>query len=180
MPLVLALCAMTCACLAADAPMMDNWKVYQLVKQGVPTETIISAIRGSEPRFDLRAEEIAKLRNNGVPESVLEAMALRQSPKPESRKTTFDNAAVHDSSSEASGLRVPFAGTRTFDAHLLRNKERTEGKLYVSAEELRFGDLRIRHLAFPMLSTNERRSLATVPGCCLPGRFCSANRRSII
>jgi hypothetical protein len=70
---VLSVCAY-----AAEAPVMFNYRVFDMVKQGVPTETIISAIRGSQPRFDLRADEVNKLTSNGVSQAIIDAMTARQ------------------------------------------------------------------------------------------------------
>ena len=63
---------------AADAPLMGNYAVWTMHRRGVPTEQIISAIHGSEPRFDLSPAEVAKLTSNGVPQTVIDAMSARQ------------------------------------------------------------------------------------------------------
>lgn len=63
--------------LAADAPsLMGNYDVFYMTKKGVPADQIIREIRASEPRFQLEAEEIAKLTNNGVSQPVI-ASTLR-------------------------------------------------------------------------------------------------------
>ena len=70
------LCAVSA--FAADAPAMTNYGVWMMYKQGATAEQMISAIRGSAPGYNLSAAEVAKLANNGVPQSVIDAMSARQ------------------------------------------------------------------------------------------------------
>jgi hypothetical protein len=63
---------------AADAPMLGNYDVFLMVKKGVPTEQIVSAIRGSRPRFNLDPIEVGKLTGSGVSQEIIDAMTAKQ------------------------------------------------------------------------------------------------------
>ena len=67
--------------IAANSPMLDNYAVYLMVRSGTPTETVIAKINASDPRFDTQPTELAKLKNHGVGQPIIDAMVDRQALK---------------------------------------------------------------------------------------------------
>jgi hypothetical protein len=51
-----------------------NADVINMVKAGLPEKTVILAIEQSSTKFDLRPAALIELKNQGVPQSVMEAM----------------------------------------------------------------------------------------------------------
>jgi hypothetical protein len=57
-----------------EAPTLTNELILELFEAGFSAETIIRRIKLSQCHFDTEPSQIAKLKNRGVPESVLRAM----------------------------------------------------------------------------------------------------------
>ncbi len=59
---------------------LTNDSVIQMIKAGLPESVVISKIRSTATKFDLRTESLVSLKKNGVSDKVLEAMMAPGSP----------------------------------------------------------------------------------------------------
>ncbi|MGH7315110.1 MAG: hypothetical protein ACREJS_02510, partial [Candidatus Rokuibacteriota bacterium] len=82
--LVLALVAAVALSLPAATSLaqevLTNDSVVQMIKAGLPESVVISKIRSTATKFDLRTESLVSLKKNGVSDKVLEAMMAPGSP----------------------------------------------------------------------------------------------------
>ena len=61
---------------------MTNVDVIEMVKAGLPENTIVLAIQQSEPNFDTSTKALIELKNQGVSQKILETMLQPQTTKP--------------------------------------------------------------------------------------------------
>ncbi|MGH7386231.1 MAG: hypothetical protein ACREKG_13730 [Candidatus Rokuibacteriota bacterium] len=59
---------------------LTNDSVVQMIKAGLPESVVISKIRSTATKFDLRTDSLVSLKKNGVSDKVLEAMMAPGSP----------------------------------------------------------------------------------------------------
>jgi hypothetical protein len=82
--LVLALVATLALSLPAATSLaqevLTNDSVVQMIKAGLPEGVVITKIRSTATKFDLRTESLVSLKKNGVSDKVLEAMMAGGSP----------------------------------------------------------------------------------------------------
>jgi hypothetical protein len=63
-----------CAMVAPSKPPVTVGEVIQMSKEGVPAETIISKMRGSDSVYPLTAAQLTELHDMGVADQVLDYM----------------------------------------------------------------------------------------------------------
>ena len=56
---------------------LTNSDVVRMLKAGLPPDIIIQTVSSSEPRFDVSADALIALKNDGVPDGVIQAMVAR-------------------------------------------------------------------------------------------------------
>jgi len=77
---------------------LNNTQVITMVKSGMDDDTIVQTIRGAKAvNFDLTADGLANLKNNGVSAAVVSAMKTRAARKP-APSTTSKPAPKHTAS----------------------------------------------------------------------------------
>src|SRR2546422_225798 len=65
---------------AAHQQKLTNKDVVKMFKASLPADVIVQAIRSSMPDFDLSADGLIALKQDGVPDSIIQAMLTRSAP----------------------------------------------------------------------------------------------------
>jgi hypothetical protein len=98
---------------AAQAPqreVLTNDAVIEMVKAGLSPTIVASKVATSDPNFDLSSAELVRLKQNGVPDEVIEAMmrSVNPSPDPSSRsRTVLTRTAPPNPAASASAPGLP-------------------------------------------------------------------------
>ena len=64
----------------ADKKPLTNSDIVKMVKGGLPGEVIIEAIKSSEQNYDVSPDELISLKQQGIPDNVIQAMVARTNP----------------------------------------------------------------------------------------------------
>ena len=94
---------------------MSNADVIKLFKGGLSRELITKTINSRPNQFDVSAEGLLDLKNNGIPDDIIEAMLTRQSERPRLSDSTppsdkDDDFYLYDGDKK---IRLTKATTRT-------------------------------------------------------------------
>src|ERR1044071_6852295 len=78
---------------AYPAKALTNKDVVTMVKGGLASQTIVEIIRQSECNFDISPEAMVALKQDGVPDVVIQAMVAKNNPSgaPESQPLSSGN-----------------------------------------------------------------------------------------
>lgn len=99
---IVMLVVFTSAIFAHSTKALTNKDIVTMVKGGVAPQTIIEIIKQSECQFDISPEAMIALKQEGVPDVVIHAMAAKNNPS-----NTEQTQSLSDSS-ELSGRGVTF------------------------------------------------------------------------
>lgn len=80
---------MVCPISFAQKNSLTNSEVVKMVKAGLPSEVIVESIKSSDANFDLSADALIALKQDGVPDSVLQAMIVRSKPSAASQQPSI-------------------------------------------------------------------------------------------
>lgn len=74
---------------AATQQKLTNKDVVKMVKASLPADVIVQAIRSSTPDFDVSADGLIALKQDGVSDSIIQAMLTRRNAAGPARFTRF-------------------------------------------------------------------------------------------
>lgn len=77
---VLLLVSLSTAPARAHQQKLTNKDIVKMVKASLPADVIVQAIKSSTPDFDISADGLIALKQDGVPDSVIQAMVIRSAP----------------------------------------------------------------------------------------------------
>lgn len=114
---------LACSTAFADKKPMTNNDVIKMVKAGLTAQVIVEAIKSSDTNFDLSADALILLKQEGVPDAVLQAMIAKSNPSSgsqpavgssnESIGNIVTNVILIDGSTQIPMQRTVPSGART-------------------------------------------------------------------
>ncbi|MEK6410646.1 MAG: hypothetical protein AABN34_27280 [Acidobacteriota bacterium] len=96
---------------AAHQQKLTNKDVVKMVKASLPADVIVQAIKSSTPDFDVSADGLIALKQDGVPDSIIQAMLTRSAP-PETQRAQSPSTAFAEADAANRGVFLIDAASR--------------------------------------------------------------------
>lgn len=111
---------------AAHQQKLTNKDVVKMVRASLPAHVIVQAIKSSTPDFDVSADGLIALKQDGVPDSVIQAMVTRIAP-PETQPAQSVSPAFAEADAATRGVFLIDASRRVQMMRASPNGMRTGG-----------------------------------------------------
>ena len=111
---------------AAHQQKLTNKDIVKMVKASLPADVIVQAIKSSSPDFDVSADGLIALKQDGVPDSVIQAMVTRIAP-PETQPAQSVSPALAEADAATRGVFLIDAASRVQMMRASANGGRTGG-----------------------------------------------------